>query len=586
MACFSAPPNDSLLLAGPETPTNEAADVLMAGCSPWVKNPCMRDEARTQKEGLGPEAKAVVVGGGLGGLALAIRLQAAGLSTTILEKRPQLGGRAYQLRDRGYVFDMGPSLIAAPGILQSLFRAAGREMSDYLSMIRLEPYYRLHFHDGTHLDYVGEAKHMKAQMRAFNAQDADRFDSFMKAVRPIYDAVIAGRLGSASFDKVGKMTRVLPRLIRMRAFRHVTDVVEHYFEDFRHRIFFSFHPLFIGGNPFLTPAIYLVIPALEREGDVWFPLGGVYTVVESLSALFRELGGEIRTSQEVTRIVVEDGRATGVEIETDTLAADVVVSNADVGHTYGDLVAREARHHWTDRRLKHLHYSMSCFVLYLGVGRRYTQLRHHTLIVSEHYERQLESIFEAGVLPEDLSLWVHAPTVSDPSMAPEGCECLHVIVPVPNKASGLVWEEEAPRLADRVLDALEAWGMEGLRDNIEVMHLFTPDDFESELNAPYGNAFSVDPRLTQTGWFRPHGRSEDVENLYLVGAGTHPGAGVPGVLLSAEATFDSIASDVGLPAAPDHHLPGVAEMDVNPGHEKRESADLRTPPRQVQAFPD
>jgi phytoene desaturase len=251
----------------------------------------------------------------------------------------------------------------------------------------------------------------------------------------------------------------------------------------------------------------------------------------------------------VTRIRVDDGRAIGVELRDEHRPADIVVSNADVGYTYRHLLSETVRRHWTERRLNNLQYSMSCFILYLGVRRKYPQLKHHTLIVSERYRELLSSIFREKMLPDDLSLWLHMPTATDPTMAPEGCETLHVIVPVPNTDGDICWNVVAPAFANRVLDVVERWGLPDLRQQLDVVHTFTPADFESQLNATFGSAFSLDPRLTQTGWFRPHSRSEDVESLYLVGAGTHPGAGIPGVLLSAAATYDSIAEDYGLPPA-------------------------------------
>jgi phytoene desaturase len=489
----------------------------------------------------------VIIGGGIGGLALAVRLQAVGVQTTILERRAELGGRAYALEDAGYRFDMGPSSIAAPGLVEDVFFAAGRQMADYLSLHRLDPYYRVFFHDGSFIDYVGDADRMKQQMSVFNADDASRYEEFLRTVRPIYDALIPQRLGSRSFDSIGAVIPALPLLWRLGPSQHVPDVVDRYFSDFRHRFLFSFHPLFIGGNPFRTPALYLMIPYLEREGDVWYPAGGIYMLVRALHRLFEELGGETRTGVEVTRICVESGRAVGVDTgRGEHQAADLVVSNADVGHTYRDLLAPRTGRHWTPWRLHHLHYSMSCFILYLGVRRKYPQLKHHTLIVSEHYRELLASIFDEQILPANPSLWLHMPTATDPSMAPDGCESLHVIVPVPNAESRIEWDSIASAFADRILGLLETWGLENLRRDLDVMHTFTPADFESELKATQGSAFSLDPRLTQTGWFRPHSRSEDARGLYLVGAGTHPGAGIPAVLLSASAAYSCIAADYGL----------------------------------------
>ena len=356
------------------------------------------------------------------------------------------------------------------------------------------------------------------------------------------------------------MLRFLPRMAQLKAFLPVTTFVNRWFKDFRHRFIYSFHPLFVGGNPFKTPSIYLMIPFLEREGGVWFSRGGMYSVVEALGRLLLEQGGEVRTGEEVEEIVVEDGRAVGVRTLSGELRADLVVSNADPGHTYGALVDRKDRKRWSDRKLASTDWSMSCFLLYLGTKRQYPQLEHHTLILSERYKDLLHDIFGRKILPEDFSMYLHAPTRTDPEMAPPGSESMYVLVPVANQQSGIDWSEVRERFADTIIDYLEEWGLEDLREQIEVQHVFTPEDFESELNATWGNAFAIEPKFTQTAWFRPQNRSEDVKSLYLVGGGTHPGAGVPGVLLSAETTFGCIAEDWGLPAQWDWAEPGRAAM--------------------------
>jgi phytoene desaturase len=327
----------------------------------------------------------------------------------------------------------------------------------------------------------------------------------------------------------------------------VARFVNRWFRDFRHRFVFSFHPLFVGGNPFKTPSIYLMIPFLEREGGVWFTRGGMYSVVEALGRLLIELGGRIRTGAEVDEILVEGGKAVGVRSGGEELRADIVVSNADPGHTYGRLLEKSARRRWSDRRLESTEWSMSCFLLYIGTRRQYPQLEHHTLILTERYEGLLRDIFGKKILPDDFSMYLHAPTRTDPDMAPPGCESMYVLVPVANQASGIDWSAIKEEFTDRIIDYLEEWGLDDLRDSMDVLHVFTPDDFETQLNATLGNAFAIEPKFTQTAWFRPHNRSEDVDSLYLVGAGTHPGAGVPGVLLSAETTYGCIAEDLGLP---------------------------------------
>lgn len=491
--------------------------------------------------------QAVVIGSGFGGLAAAIRLQAAGVRTTLVERRQQLGGRAGQLREAGYTFDTGPSLITAPDLLDDVFRTAGKRLRDYVSLVPLDPFYRVWFHDGSHMDYTADRERMIAAMARFDPRDAARLDDFYAALAPIYDAVIREELGTQPFDTLTSMAAFAPRVVRLRAWEPVARFVGRYFRDWRHRFLFSFHPLFLGGSPFRSPSIYLMIPYLEKEGGVWFARGGMYNLVRGFETLFRDLGGTVRSGTAAVRLETEGRRITGVRTAPGSrLPADIVVSNADVGHTYGDLLGHMGRRRWTDRRLARVQQSMSCFLLYLGVRRQYPRLAHHTLILGPRYEGLVRDIFDRKVLADDFSMYLHAPTRTDPSMAPPGCESLYVLVPVPNAASGIDWSREAEPMTRRVIARLEDWGLEGLADAIEVRRTFTPNDFRTEYNATLGNAFGIEPRLTQTAWFRPHNRSEEVRGLYLVGAGTHPGAGVPGVILSAAATFRSIAEDWGL----------------------------------------
>ena len=494
----------------------------------------------------GTTKSAIVIGAGFGGLAIANRLQSAGLNVTLLEKRPKVGGRAYQFIEKGYVFDMGPSLITAPALIEDIFREAGRSSSEFFDLIPLDPYYRVYYHDNTYIDYSGDAEHMKTQMHAFNPGDAARYDEFMEAIAPIYDEVITKKLGAQPFDTPGSMLRFTPRAMQLKAFLPVTAYVNRYFKDFRHRFMFSFHPLFIGGHPFRSPSIYLMIPFLEKQDGVWFTKGGMYTVVDSLKRLFLEQGGKLQTEAEVSEIIVEDGKTTGVHVNGEYMPADAVISNADFAHTYRHLINPKWRKKWTNKKIDKIKYSMSCFLLYIGVKKKYPQLEHHTLILSERYKGLVDDIFNGSPLPDDFSMYVHVPTKTDPDMAPPGCESMYILIPVSNLTAETDWNEQRESFTERVLTFLEEWGMDGLRENLEVLKVFTPLEFESELNAYQGNAFAIEPKLTQTAYFRPHNRSEDVDGLYFVGAGTHPGAGVPGVILSAEATAGCILSDMQL----------------------------------------
>ena len=488
--------------------------------------------------------KIVVIGAGFGGLAAAVRLQAKGMQVTLLEKNTKVGGHAYQLVKDGYTFDMGPSIITAPDLIQRVFECAGRRMEDYLDLVKLAPFYRIYFHDGTSLDYTDDGKQMKRQMSEFNRTDADNYDRFMAHTRHLYEAVITDGLGATAFD-LPTLLGFLPRALRLRALMPAYDFVKRYFDNPRHRFTFSFHPLFIGGNPFRAPAVYLMISYLEKIGGIWFCKGGMYKLVQALESIFKELGGVVETDAEVEQIVVENRCAKGVIANEQFYEADGVISNADLVHTYNELIKSEHRRKWSDKKLRKTQYSMSAFLLYLGVRRKYPQLKHHTLILSERYKALVTDIFDNKVLPDDFSMYLHIPSQTDPSMAPEGCESMYVLIPVPNLKSSVNWEKVKVAYTKRVLTFLEKdFGLTDLKRSIEVLETFTPLDFKHQRNNHLGSAWGVEPKLTQTAYFRPHNRSEDIQKLYFVGASTHPGAGVPGVLLTAEATVKLVIKDL------------------------------------------
>ncbi|NQW30215.1 MAG: phytoene desaturase [Ignavibacteria bacterium] len=490
--------------------------------------------------------KVIVIGGGFGGLAEAIRLQARGYAVTILEKRDQVGGRAYQLKKNGYTFDMGPSLITAPDIIESVFLAAGKKSADYIEVEKLDPFYRIYFHDGAYMDYTGDSEKMKAEMAKFSTADANNYDAFMKAVKPIYDAVITEGLGSTMFADWSGFMKFVPRALKLGGLTPVYKFASKYFSHEYNRFAFSFHPLFIGGSPFRAPSIYIMIPYLEKNGGVWYAKGGMYSLVKAFLQVFTELGGIVRTNSDVTNIQVTNGRATGVFIGSEFHSADAVVCNSDVPFTYLNLIDEKNRKKWTDKRVKRLHMTMSCYLLYIGTNKQFPELKHHTLILSERYKELVKDIFDRKVLPEDFSIYLHVPTRSDSTMAPPGCESMYLLVPVPHLGADVDWKKMGPVFLEKILNFLEKdFGMKGLRDSIEVLEQFTPLDFESELSSYMGSAFAIEPRLSQSALFRPHNRDQDIERLYFVGAGTHPGGGVPGVLLSAEATEKCVVEDLG-----------------------------------------
>ena len=439
---------------------------------------------------------------------------------------------------------MGPSIITAPDLIQRVFECAGTRMEDYLDLVKLDPFYRIYFYDGTSLDYMDDGEQMKRQMVRFNTKDADNYDRFMAHTRQLYDAVITDGLGATAFD-LPTMLGFLPRALRLRALIPAYDFVKRYFDDPRHLFTFSFHPLFIGGNPFRAPAIYLMIPYLEKTGGVWFCRGGMYSLVRALEDVFKGLGGVIETDAEVKQIIVKNREAKGVIANDQFYEADGVISNADLIHTYGELIKSEHRRKWSDKKLRKTQYSMSAFLLYLGVRKKYPQLKHHTLILSERYKGLVDDIFDNKVLPDDFSMYLHIPSQTDPSMAPEGCESMYVLIPVPNLESSVNWEKTQAAYTDRVLTFLEKdFGLTDLKRSIEVLETFTPLNFKHQRNNHLGSGWGVEPKLTQTAYFRPHNRSEDIRKLYFVGASTHPGAGVPGVLLTAETTVKLVVEDL------------------------------------------
>ncbi len=488
--------------------------------------------------------KAIVIGSGFGGLGIAARLQAKGFDVTLMEKNARVGGHAAQLKKNGYTFDMGPSLVTAPDIIAGVFKSAGRRLEDYIDMIKLDPFYRIYFHDGNYIDYSGNAEDMKVQMAGYHAGDARNYDRFMDDCRKIYDAVITDGLGSTPFMSFKTMFDFLPRAAKLKALLPAHTFVKRYFKHPYHRFMFSFHPLFIGGNPFRSPGVYLMIPYLEKAGGVWFTRGGMYSLVQAFERLVIELGGKIETDSEISEIRIENGRATGVVVNNQFYRADLVISNADVIHTYKDLINVQSRKKWTDRKINRTGISMSAFLLYIGSKKQYPRLLHHTLILSERYKALVKDIFDHNILPEDFSMYLHAPTRTDPSMAPAGSESMYVLIPVSNLSGKIDWQKMAQPYADRIMSFLENnFGLTDLRKNTEVLEIFTPENFQEQRNSFLGSPWGIEPKLTQTAYFRPHNRSADVSNLYFVGAGTHPGAGLPGVLLTAEATEKVILQD-------------------------------------------
>ena len=494
-----------------------------------------------QASSLSPQRPhAVVIGSGFGGLAAAIRLGARGYRVTVLEKLEAPGGRAFVYRQDGFTFDAGPTIVTAPFLFEELWRLCGREMSDDVELRATTPFYRIRFQDGASFDYCGDSEAMRMEVARFSPRDVEGYERFMRRSEEIY-RIGFERLGDVPFSSPMDMARIAGDLARLQGYRSVYSLVSQYFRDERLRTIFSFHPLLIGGSPFRASAIYCLISFLEQRWGVHFAMGGTGRLVSGLVDLIEGQGGVVRCGAEVAEIVVEDGAAKGVRLASgETLPAHIVVSNADSAWTYRHLLPPSTRRRWTNRKIERASYSMGLFLWYFGTRRRYEDVAHHTILLGPRYRELLNDIFERKTLSPDFSLYLHRPTATDPSLAPQGCDTFYVLSPVPNLEGGQHWNALAEPYRQKIARALEDSILPGLGREIVSSRISTPLEFETRLSSFRGAAFGLEPVLTQSAWFRPHNTSEDIRNLFLVGAGTHPGAGLPGVLSSAR-ILDKVA---------------------------------------------
>jgi len=489
--------------------------------------------------------RVAIIGAGFGGLALAIRLQSAGLQTTLIEGRDKPGGRAYVWEQDGFTFDAGPTVITDPACLEELFTLSGRKIADYVTMSSVSPFYRLLWDDGTKFDYVNDQAELDRQIAALNPADVEGYRRFLKFSEQVYDEGYK-RLGHVPFLKITDMLAAAPELMRLQAWRSVYAKVASSVKDDHLRQALSFHTLLVGGSPFASSSIYALIHALERDGGVWFPHGGTGALVKALVKLFEDLGGRLLLSDPARKIVTEGERVTGVAHADETFEGfDAVASNADIVHTYDTLLKDSARGRSVARSLKRRSFSPSIFLVYFGLKRQHPEMAHHTICFGPRYKGLIDEIYGKDGLADDFSLYLHAPSVHDPSVAPPGCSAYYALSPVPHLGTANIdWDAEGPRYRDRILDYLDARHIPGLKADLVTSRIFTPKDFQRELNAWQGSAFSLEPVLTQSAWFRTHNRDDVIGNLYFVGAGTHPGAGVPGVVGSAKATAGLMIADL------------------------------------------
>ena len=488
--------------------------------------------------------RAAVIGSGFGGLALAIRLQSSGFDTTIFEARDKPGGRAYVWKEEGFTFDAGPTVITDPDCLNELFALSGRKLSDYVEMLSVDPFYRLCWEDGTHFDYVNDQEELDRQIAARNPDDVEGYRRFLKYSESVFQEGYV-KLGHVPFLDFKSMLSAAPQLLKMQAWRSVYSKVSTFVQDEHLRQALSFHTLLVGGSPFATSSVYALIHALERRGGVWFPRGGTNMLIAGLARLFEDLGGILKLNSRVKEIRTAGGRTKGVVTESGGFETfDAVASNADVVHTYDKLLSGDARGRAAASAVKRKRFSPSLFVLHFGLKTPQPQLRHQTICFGSRYRELIGDIYGKNALAKDFALYLHAPCATDPGMAPPGGSTHYVLSPVPHMGTAEIdWAVEGPRYRDTILKYLEERYIPNLSRDLVVSRIFTPTDFSTQLNAHMGSAFSLEPILTQSAFFRTHNRDDQIPNLYFVGAGTHPGAGIPGVVGSAKATAGLMIDD-------------------------------------------
>ena len=485
-------------------------------------------------------SSAIVIGSGFGGLALAIRLQSAGIATTIVEARDRPGGRAYVWKQDGYTFDAGPTVITDPACLEELWTLSGSQMSDDVTLLPVDPFYRLLWNDGTRFDYSNDEAQLNAEIAKLDPADVAGYARFVDYAKGVYEDGYV-KLGAVPFLDFTAMLKAAPALAKHQAWRSVYSVVSGFVKNEKLRQVLSFHALLVGGNPMNTSSIYALIHQLEKLGGVWFAKGGTSALINGMVALFERLGGTLLLGEKVTQITHQGTKVSGVVTASGrSLTADMVASNGDLVHTYG-LIGGST---YAAKKVRSLHrkrFSPSLFVVHFGLKGSFPEIAHHSILFSDRYGPLLDDIYKRGKLVDDPSIYLHRPTATDPDMAPQGKAAFYALAPVPHLGRAPVdWEIEGPRYRDVVLGRIRDLLIPDLEERLDVCFHYTPQNFAEDLGAHLGSAFSLEPVLTQSAWFRGHNRDDHFANLYLVGAGTHPGAGIPGVVGSAKATASLI----------------------------------------------
>ena len=489
--------------------------------------------------------KAAVIGSGFGGLALAIRLQSAGIETVIFEGRDKAGGRAYYWEKQGFYFDAGPTVITDPDCLEQLWALSNHKMADDIELMPVSPFYRLNWPDGTNFDYVNDSEQLHAEIAKIAPDDVAGYEKFLEYSGSLFEQGYV-KLGTKAFLDFKSMIVAAPELAKHQAWRSVYSMVSKYVKNDKIREFLSFQSLLVGGNPMATSAIYALIHKLERLGGVWFAKGGTSQLIAAMVRHFERIGGQIRLDDPVRKITTTGDKVTGIETASGYHATfDAVASNADIMHSYRDLLDHKSRSAKVTNSLMKKTYSPSLFVVHFGLKGTWPGIPHHMILFGPRYKGLLDDIYGNGVLPEDFSLYLHHPTITDPQMAPEGHSTFYVLAPVPHQGKlPIDWDEMGPIYEKRILDEIGKRLIPDIHERVITKFHYTPQDFSSDLNAHLGSAFSLEPTLTQSAWFRVHNRDDIIDNLYFIGAGTHPGAGIPGVVGSAKATSELMIEDM------------------------------------------
>ena len=478
--------------------------------------------------------KIIVIGSGFGGIAAALRMKAKGYAVTLIEKHPDLGGRARVFKKEGFTFDAGPTVITAPNLLEELFALFNKNISDYVKIIPLKLWYRFVFDDKSSFDYSGDEELMKKEIEKYSIDDFVGYQKLVKLTEKIFDKGFT-ELSSKPFNNISFMLKQVPALLKLKSYKSVYELISTYISDNKLRKIFSMHPLLVGGNPFTTTSIYTLILFLEKKWGIHYSLGGTGNLVKAFERLMKEEKIEIIKNSTVTELTNLNNQIVSVTVNNkDVLKADYIICNSDPPNVYKNLIKPNNYGFLFNKKIERMNYSMGLFVYYFGSKKQYNDVAHHTIYFGKSYKDHLNKIFEKKELSEDISYYLHRPTATDPSMAPPGQDCFYVLVPVPNNLSNINWHKEGEKFKQLIINKMSEQILPNLRENITADFYVTPDYFENDLSTLHGSGFSIQPKFTQSAYFRFHNKSEIFNNLYFVGAGTHPGAGIPGVISSAK----------------------------------------------------